>query len=74
MEEKLIEIFRSVFTGVEPTDVNLNAEFREWDQYSSLTQVVLLDAITSKLNVKIKLRSFIKAQTIGDILDIIEEE
>jgi acyl carrier protein len=74
MEQKLLEVFRSVFTEVDPSEITLDSEFREWDQYSSLTQVELIDAITSQLGVKIKLRPFIKAETIGDVLDIINEE
>ena len=73
MEDKLLNIFREVFNEVDPSEVTLDSEFREWDQYSSLTQVILLDAITNRLGVKIKLRPFIKAETIGDVLDIIEE-
>ena len=73
MEEQLLNVFRGVFDQVDPKDVTLDSEFREWDQYSSLTQVELLDAITSQLGVKIKLRPFIKAETIGDVLDIIKE-
>ena len=33
-----------------------------------------IDEIMNKLNVKIKLRPFIKAETIGDVLSIITEE
>lgn len=74
MEQKLLDVFRRVFTDVDPSEITLDAEFREWDQYSSLTQVELIDAITSQLGVKIKLRPFIKAETIGDVLDIINEQ
>lgn len=73
MEEKLLNIFCEVFNEVDPSEVTLDSEFRDWDQFSSLTQVVLLDAITNKLGVTIKLRPFIKAETIGDVLEIIEE-
>lgn len=73
MEEKLLNVFREVFNDVDPNEITLDAEFREWEQYSSLTQVQLIDAITNQLGVKIKLRPFIKAETIGDVLDIIEE-
>lgn len=72
MEEKVLNIFREVFNEVDPNEVTLDSEFREWEQFSSLTQVVLLDAITNKLGVTIKLRPFIKAETIGDVLEIIE--
>lgn len=73
MEEKLLSIFREVFNEVDPSEVTLDSEFREWEQFTSLTQVALLDAITNNMGVTIKLRPFIKAETIGDVLEIIEE-
>ena len=73
MKEELLSIFKEVFNEVDPSEVTLDSEFREWDQFSSLSQVVLLDAITNRLEKKIKLRSFIKAETIGDILEMLEE-
>lgn len=74
MEEKLLNVFRRVFNEVNPEEITLDSEFREWDQYSSLTQVELIDAITEQLGVKLKLRPFIKAETIGDVLEIIQED
>ncbi len=73
MKEKLLSIFREVFNEVDPSEVTLDSEFREWEQFTSLTQVALLDAITNNMGVTIKLRPFIKAETIGDVLEIIEE-
>lgn len=73
MEEKLLSIFREVFNEVDPSEVTLDSEFREWEQFTSLTQVALLDSITNNMGVTIKLRPFIKAETIGDVLEIIEE-
>lgn len=74
MEEKLLEIFRGIFTEVDPSEITLESEFRDFDQFSSLTQMTIIDEITNKLNVKIKLRPFIKAETIEDVLRIITEE
>ena len=74
MEEKLLEIFRGIFTEVDPSEITLESEFRDFDQFSSLTQMTIIDEITNKLDVKVKLRPFIKAETIGDVLRIITEE
>lgn len=73
MEEKLLNLFRSVFTEENPEEVTLDSEFRELEQYSSLTQMELIEKIHDELNVTIKLRPFIKAETIGDVLEIISE-
>lgn len=73
MEDKLLELFRSVFSEENSENVTLDSEFREFDQFSSLTQMELIERIQSELDVTIKLRPFIKAETIGDVLDIINE-
>ena len=73
MEEQLLKIFREVFSEVSPEEVNMDAEFREWDQFSSLTLAELMDKISSEMKVQIKLRSFIKAETIGEVLELLED-
>ena len=72
MEEQLLQIFRDVFTDVEPSEITLDSEFREFEQYSSLTQMTLIEEIQERLNVKLKLLPMIKAETIGDVLEAIE--
>ena len=68
-----MNIFRGVFNEVNPNEITLDSEFRDFDQYSSLTQMTLIERITEELGVKIKLLPLIKAETIGDVLDIIKE-
>lgn len=74
MEEQLLQIFRQIFSDMDPEEITLDSEFREFDLYSSLTQVDIIDQIQDKLNVKLKLLPLIKAETIGDILEIIENQ
>lgn len=71
MEEKLLEIFRSVFNEIDPSEITLDTEFKELDQYSSLTQMTLIEEIESKLNVKVKLLPMVKAETVNDVLEAI---
>ncbi len=73
MEEKLLEIFSEIFTGVDKSEITLDAEFREWDQYTSLTQMELISRIEEEFNVKVKLLPMVKAETISDVLDAIQE-
>ena len=72
MEEQLLNIFRKIFDKENPYEITLDSEFREFEQYSSLTQMTLIDEITNTLKVQLKLLPLIKAETIGDILEIIE--
>lgn len=73
MEERLLKIFGEIFTDVDKSEITLDAEFREWDQYSSLTQVELIARIEEELGVKVKLLPMVKAETISDVLDAIQE-
>lgn len=72
MEEQLLGVFRSVFNHEDPTSITLESEFREFEQYSSLTQMTLIAEIQEKMHVKLKLLGLIKAETIGDVMDAIE--
>lgn len=73
MEERLLKIFAEIFTDVDKSEITLDAEFREWDQYSSLTQVELIARIEEELGVKVKLLPMVKAETISDVLYAIQE-
>ena len=72
-EEKLLNLFGEIFTEVPKDEFVLDAEFKEWEQYSSLTMMILIDKISSEFNVKLKILPLVKAETIGDILQLINE-
>lgn len=71
-EEKLLKMFREIFTEVPTNEIVLDAEFKEWEQYSSLTMMILVDKISTEFDVKLKILPLVKAETIGDILELIK--
>lgn len=73
MEEQLLNIFREVFNESDPAEITLDTEFRELEQYSSLVQMTLIERIESELKVKLKLLPMVKAETIADVMDAIEQ-
>ncbi len=73
MEDQLLNIFREVFDKEDPNEITLDSEFREFEQYSSLTQMEIIVKIQENLNVKLKLLPMVKAETIGDVLEAIEQ-
>jgi len=73
MEEQLLNIFREVFNEADPAEITLDTEFRELEQYSSLVQMTLIERIESELKVKLKLLPMVKAETIADVMDAIEQ-
>lgn len=72
-EERLLKIFREIFTDVENSEITLDSEFREWDQYSSLIQVAIIARIEEEFGIRVKLLPLVKAETIGDVLEAIQE-
>lgn len=73
MEEKVLDIFKSVFNKVEPDEITLDAEFREWDQFSSLTLCELLSKLEETLGIKLKLSALVNAETIEDVVDAVND-
>ena len=73
MEQKVLDIFKSVFNKVEPDEITLDAEFREWDQFSSLTLCELLAKLEETLGVKLKLSALVNAETIEDVVDAVND-
>ena len=71
-EEKLLKLFREIFTEVPTNEIVLDAEFKELEQYSSLTMMILVDKISTEFDVKLKILPLVKAETIGDILELIK--
>ena len=71
-EEKLLKLFREIFTEVPTNEIVLDAEFKEWEQYSSLTMMILVDKISTEFDVKLKILPLVKAETIGDRLELIK--
>lgn len=71
-EEKLLKLFREIFTEVPTNEIVLDAEFKEWEQYSPLTMMILVDKISTEFDVKLKILPLVKAETIGDILELIK--
>ena len=71
-EEQLLKLFGEIFTEVPTNEIVLDAEFKEWEQYSSLTMMILIDKISTEFDVKLKILPLVKAETIGDILELIK--
>lgn len=73
MEEQLLKIFREVFNEADPAEITLDTEFRELEQYSSLVQMTLIERIESEMKVKLRLLPMVKAETIADVMEAIEQ-
>lgn len=73
MEEKVLKIFKTVFNKVDPDEITMDSEFREWEQFSSLTLSELLAKLEEELGIKLKLSALVNAETIEDVVDAVNE-
>lgn len=71
--EKITPIFREVFND-EELDVNINLTSEEIDEWSSLSQTLLLTELESAFNIKFKLREVATMNNVKTIVSLIESK
>lgn len=71
--EKITPIFREVFNDDE-LDVNINLTSEDIDEWSSLSQTVLLTELESAFNIKFKLREVATMNNVKAIVAMIESK
>jgi acyl carrier protein len=72
MKEKFI----SAFAEALEMDVTLIGEadnFRDYENYSSLSELAVLAMLDSEFGIEIEMREFNKYKTIGDLLQLIRD-
>lgn len=69
--DKITPIFQNVFNDDE-LDVNMNLTSDEIDEWSSLSQTILLTEIEAAFNIKFKLREVATMNTVQNIVAQIE--
>lgn len=71
--EKITPIFREVFNDDE-LDVNLNLTSEDIDEWSSLSQTLLLTELETAFNIKFKLREVATMNNVKTIVALIESK
>lgn len=71
--EIITPIFREVFNDDE-LDVNINLTSEDIDEWSSLSQTVLLTELESTFNIKFKLREVATMNNVKTIVALIESK
>lgn len=70
MKEKLINALAEALE-MEPSGINLDDRFRDYEQYSSLTELSVLAMLDSDFGIEIEMAEFNKYQTVNDLLTLI---
>lgn len=72
MEDKFIEAFKEALE-IEDHDVNMEDEFRLYDEWDSLNRLSLIAMIDEEFEVQIEDKIFNELKTVGDLLNAIKE-
>jgi acyl carrier protein len=71
METKLKEIFIEVLEVENNFPINLDDDFRAYENWDSLAQLSLIAALDENFNIQIEQSEFLTLITVGDILSAI---
>jgi len=72
MKEKFIELFKEVLEN-EDKEVNMDDQFRDYDEWDSLTYLSVIAMLDDEFDVIIETEDFKKIRTVGDLLAEVEK-
>lgn len=71
-ENKFVEDFASIFDDVEVTELTMDTEFKNLDEWSSLVALGLLVVMEEEYDVELSSKDIEKSITIRDIYNIVK--
>lgn len=71
-ENKFVEDFASIFDDVEATELTMDTEFKNLDEWSSLVALGLLAVMEEEYDVELSSKDIEKSITIRDIYNIVK--
>lgn len=71
-ENKFVEDFASIFDDVEVTELTMDTEFKNLDEWSSIVALGLLAVMEEEYDVELSSKDIEKSITIRDIYNIVK--
>ena len=72
MEAKFIELFKEVLE-LEDKDIDLNDEFREYDEWDSLVYLSVIAMLDDEYEIVIETDEFKKIRTVGELMNEVKK-
>jgi acyl carrier protein len=72
--QEFIKNFSEIFEDIDTSNFSSNTDFRNNDEWSSLTVMVLIAMIDEKYNVQLKGEELKKAKSIQDLFELVESK
>lgn len=73
MKEKLIYALAEALE-IEPSQINPEDKFRDYESYSSLTELSVLAMLDSEFGVQIEMKEFNRYMTVEDLIKLVFQE
>jgi len=70
MEEKLIEALAEALE-METSLIKLDGKFRDYENYSSLTELSVLAMLDSEFGIEIEMKEYSKLITVADLIKLV---
>lgn len=70
MKDKLISSLAEALE-MDVTSVKPEARFRDFENYSSLTELSILAMLDMEFNIEIEMKDFIKLVTVNDLINLV---
>lgn len=70
--QKFIENFAGALSETEASELSASTEFRDLDEWSSLTAVSIIAMVENEYNTELTNADIHRANTIGDIFDTVK--
>lgn len=71
-ENKFVEAFASIFDDTEVTELTMDTEFKNLDEWSSLAALGLLAVMEEEYDAELSSKDIEKSSTIRDIYNIVK--
>lgn len=69
--EEFVKNFANQFDDTPLSEFNADTKFRELDEWSSLTGLAVMNMVAKKYNVKLSVLDLRKANTIGELYNVV---
>ena len=70
--EQIIDLLKSMFEDIDTSDFNINTEFKNNDEWDSMTALTLITLLDNEFNISISGEKIKELNTVKDLINYID--
>ena len=71
-KEKIIDLLKSMFEDIDTSDFNIDTEFKNNDEWDSMTALTLITLLDNEFNISISGEKIKELNTVKDLINYID--